>query len=167
MSAIYWGYQGQWGPVDPTVLYRFSDSSAKRAFRLSRHDRKAESAHWVPFSVFFGTNLLLRALLLAESTNWNRSTGLSEGYDTGGTLMVRNPVGNQGKSAKSGNQKSSCCNPRCACAPGLISWNHGTGNQLKSRGNLEIRKSVGNHGLLEISYVITVRVGPLGFILSF
>ena len=108
MSAIYWGYQGQWGPVDPTVLYRFSDSSAKRAFRLSRHDRKAESAHWVPFSVFFGTNLLLRALLLAESTNWNRSTGLSEGYDTGGTLMVRNPVGNQGKSAKSGNQKSSC-----------------------------------------------------------
>ena len=41
---------------------RFSVSSGKaRSFRLSRHDKKAESPHWVPFSVFFGTDFLLRA----------------------------------------------------------------------------------------------------------
>ena len=57
-----------WGSVRASRSHgtRFSGSSAKRAFHLSCHDRKVESAHWV---VFFFYKLLAESL--AESTNWN------------------------------------------------------------------------------------------------
>ena len=65
--TIYWG-SVRASRSDGT---RFSGSSAKRAFHLSCHDRKVESAHWV---VFFGTSFLLTTSQNPQTETLNRFT---------------------------------------------------------------------------------------------